>query len=82
MIISMANETANVLAATVLFFPSLSVMARRLHDTDKSAWWLLLNFIPLIGQIVLLVFCASRGTASTTALAQIRSQKTNNLTSL
>jgi len=38
------------------FVPSLAVMVRRLHDTDRSGWWVLINFIPLIGAIVLLVF--------------------------
>ena len=34
---------------------------RRLHDTGKSGWWLLLWFVPLVGLIVLLVFFASPG---------------------
>ncbi len=45
--------------ATLL--PSLAVGARRLHDTDRSGWWLLIGFIPVIGLIVLIVFFASRG---------------------
>jgi uncharacterized membrane protein YhaH (DUF805 family) len=36
--------------------PSLAVTARRLHDTNRSGWWQLLYFVPLIGVIVLLVF--------------------------
>ena len=36
--------------------PSIAVTVRRLHDTDRSGWWILLNFIPLIGSIVILVF--------------------------
>jgi uncharacterized membrane protein YhaH (DUF805 family) len=36
--------------------PSIAVGVRRLHDTDRSGWWLLIAFIPLIGAIVLLVF--------------------------
>ncbi|QSX29232.1 DUF805 domain-containing protein [Shewanella cyperi] len=39
-----------------LLLPSLAVGARRLHDTGRSGWWQLLNFIPVIGWIVLLVF--------------------------
>ncbi|MDC0761036.1 MULTISPECIES: DUF805 domain-containing protein [Brevibacillus] len=39
-----------------VLLPSLSVTARRLHDTGKSGWWILLSFIPLIGAIVLLIF--------------------------
>ena len=39
-----------------LMIPSLSVTVRRLHDTGRSAWWLLLGLVPIIGGIVLLVF--------------------------
>ncbi|MBO2693327.1 DUF805 domain-containing protein [Shewanella algae] len=39
-----------------LLLPSIAVAARRLHDTDRSGWWQLLAFIPIIGWIVLLVF--------------------------
>jgi uncharacterized membrane protein YhaH (DUF805 family) len=44
------------LAALALLLPSLSVAIRRLHDTDRTGWWLLIELIPLIGAIVLLVF--------------------------
>lgn len=43
--------------ATLL--PSLAVAARRLHDADRSAWWLLLCLLPIIGWIILIVFLAS-----------------------
>lgn len=43
-----------------LIVPSLSVFVRRLHDTGKSAWWLLLQFVPF-GGFVLLVFAVTRG---------------------
>ena len=36
--------------------PGLAVGVRRLHDTNRSGWWLLISFIPFIGAIVLLVF--------------------------
>ena len=42
--------------------PSLAVGFRRLHDTDRSAWWLLIAFIPLIGGVALLVFYCLPGT--------------------
>ena len=47
----------------VALLPSLAVGARRLHDIDRSGWWLLIGFIPLIGLIVLIVFFATRGQA-------------------
>ncbi|MEH0194624.1 DUF805 domain-containing protein [Caulobacter sp. CCNWLY153] len=45
-----------------MFIPSLAVSFRRLHDTDRSAWWILIGLIPLIGAIVLLVFYILPGT--------------------
>jgi uncharacterized membrane protein YhaH (DUF805 family) len=44
-----------------VLLPSLAVGFRRLHDTGRSAWWLLIGIIPLIGGIVLLVFTVSEG---------------------
>lgn len=45
------------------FLPSLAVAVRRLHDTDRSGWWYLLVFLPVIGFIVLIIFFVQRGTA-------------------
>jgi len=42
--------------------PNIALGIRRLHDTDKSGWWLLIALIPLVGAIVLLVFYATSGT--------------------
>lgn len=50
--------------ATLAFLvPSIAVGIRRLHDRDKSGWWLLLGLVPLIGGIILLVWYVQRGTA-------------------
>jgi uncharacterized membrane protein YhaH (DUF805 family) len=43
------------------FLPSIAVTARRLHDTDRSGWWQLLYFFPVVGWIILIVFCAEAG---------------------
>ncbi|MFJ5717755.1 DUF805 domain-containing protein [Neobacillus sp. NPDC093127] len=40
--------------ATIL--PSLAVTVRRLHDTGRSGWWMLINWVPFVGGIVFLVF--------------------------
>jgi len=40
----------------VTIVPALAVLVRRLHDTGKSGWWVLVGFLPLVGAIVLLVF--------------------------
>ncbi len=42
--------------ALAILIPFLAVSVRRLHDTDRSGWWLLIILIPLIGAIVILVF--------------------------
>jgi uncharacterized membrane protein YhaH (DUF805 family) len=39
--------------------PGLAVTVRRLHDTGRSGWWILVILVPLLGPIVLLVFAAS-----------------------
>jgi uncharacterized membrane protein YhaH (DUF805 family) len=44
------------LYSLAILLPSLAVTVRRLHDTGRSAWWLLIGLIPLIGAIILLVF--------------------------
>ncbi len=46
-----------------VLIPSIAVSIRRLHDTGRSGWWLLLAFIPLVGAIVLIVFFAMEGHA-------------------
>lgn len=47
--------------ALAMLIPSLAAAVRRLHDGDRSGWWLLIAFIPLIGTIVLLVFMILEG---------------------
>lgn len=49
------------LISLVLLLPGLAVSARRLHDTNRSGWWLLIALIPLVGIIILIVWWASRG---------------------
>ena len=39
-----------------VLIPTIAVFVRRLHDTNRSGWWWLISFIPLIGAVVLLVF--------------------------
>lgn len=45
-----------------LIVPGIAVAVRRLHDTNKSGWWLLLCFVPFVGSIVILVFMCLEGT--------------------
>jgi uncharacterized membrane protein YhaH (DUF805 family) len=45
-----------LLVALALVIPSFCVAIRRLHDTGRSGWWLLIGLIPLIGALVLIYF--------------------------
>ena len=45
-----------------MLIPSLAVTVRRLHDINKSGWWVLLYFIPVLGDIVLFIFTVLKGT--------------------
>jgi len=40
----------------VALIPSIAVAVRRLHDTGKSGWWLLIGLVPFIGWVILIVF--------------------------
>ena len=40
----------------ICLLPSISVGVRRLHDTNRSGWWLFITLIPLVGQLILLFF--------------------------
>jgi uncharacterized membrane protein YhaH (DUF805 family) len=57
------NEEAGIGLFSGLFalgtmVPGLAVTVRRLHDTNRSGWWVLIGIIPIIGDIALLVFAA------------------------
>lgn len=41
--------------------PRLAVAVRRLHDIDRSGWWILIGLVPLIGWIVLIIWYCQRG---------------------
>lgn len=52
-----AGDAVTILVGLAFLLPQLGVQARRLHDTGKSAWWLLLHLICFIGSVVLLILC-------------------------
>ena len=45
----------------VNFIVMLSASVRRLHDTGRSGWWVLLGLIPVLGTIILIIFYAQKG---------------------
>ena len=48
-----------------ILIPSIAVSVRRLHDMDRTGWWVLISLVPLIGWIVLLVFHVQDSTPGT-----------------
>lgn len=60
-LVSVTNVTAFAYLGTIyslaVLIPGFAVLFRRLHDTGRSGWWWLIVFIPLIGAIVLIIFC-------------------------
>lgn len=56
------NGPLEILLSLGTLIPSLAVTVRRLHDLDKSGWWLLILLVPFIGAFVLLVFMCIEGT--------------------
>ncbi len=51
------------LVSLVFILPVLAVSVRRLHDTDRSGWWVLLGLVPVVGFIVLIIWYCTKGTA-------------------
>ncbi len=45
-----------ILYVLAIIIPGMAMAVRRLHDTGKSGWYLLIGLIPLIGTIILIVF--------------------------
>ncbi len=52
----------SLIVALGLLAPNICVAIRRMHDKDKSGWWLLIAFVPLIGFLYILYLFVTRGT--------------------
>ncbi len=50
-----------LLYSLFVLIPGLAVSVRRLHDIDKTGWWVLIGLIPVIGTIVLIIFTVRGG---------------------
>ncbi|MBI2800391.1 MAG: DUF805 domain-containing protein [Gammaproteobacteria bacterium] len=63
--LSVISDKLSIAFTLATLLPYFAVTARRLHDTDRSGWLQLLGFIPIIGWILLIVWCAQEGKRST-----------------
>jgi uncharacterized membrane protein YhaH (DUF805 family) len=50
------TSIAMMVASLALLWPALAIQAKRWHDVDKSAWWILINLVPVVGGLIALVF--------------------------
>ena len=57
MVLRSVSSNLSALFSLATFLPSIAVTARRLHDIDRTGWWQLLYFLPIVGWIVLIIFC-------------------------
>lgn len=58
-IVDSVLDTSGILSglySLAVLIPSIAVSIRRLHDTNRSGWWLLIALVPIVGAITLLVF--------------------------
>jgi uncharacterized membrane protein YhaH (DUF805 family) len=53
---SSSGGVINTIASLALLLPSIAVAIRRLHDTSRIGWWILIGLIPIVGWIILIVF--------------------------
>jgi uncharacterized membrane protein YhaH (DUF805 family) len=51
-----AATMALPIASLLALWPSLAISAKRWHDVDKSAWWILIALVPVVGGLIALVF--------------------------
>ena len=58
---SIVSHSLAGLAAIALLLPSFSVAARRLHDAGRTAWWLLVGLVPVVGPLLLLYWFVQPG---------------------
>lgn len=60
-VLSFISDILTSLYSLAVLLPALGVSVRRLHDSGKTGWWLLLGFIPVVGTLILIVLMALEG---------------------
>ncbi len=59
---AIGTQITTSLFGLATFLPTLAVAVRRLHDIDRSGWWIIVSLIPLIGWIILIIWYCTKGT--------------------
>jgi len=58
------NEDVATIAMLITLIPNIAVSVRRLHDIDRSGWWMLIALIPIIGILLLLFWATQEGSSA------------------
>ena len=66
--LSLFSNALSGLFSLATVVPSIAAAARRLHDTNRSGWWQLIVFLPVVGMVVLIVFLAQDGKSDTSGV--------------
>lgn len=56
-----ATGSLSLIFTVLTMFPNFTVQVRRLHDVDRSGWWMLLNLVPLVGFLIILFWMVQPG---------------------
>ncbi len=59
---AIGKQIITSLFGLAVLLPGLGVTVRRLHDLDRTGWWIFLGLIPLVGAIILIIWFCSKGT--------------------
>ncbi|MBA1156686.1 DUF805 domain-containing protein [Microvirga mediterraneensis] len=57
------TSALSLVVALATLVPTLSAGARRLHDTGRPGWWLLVAIIPIVGGLYVIYLCCQPGTS-------------------
>ena len=60
-VMSDANEFFSYLWMFLPVLPVSTLVARRLHDINRTGWWFLINAIPIVGGVILIFWCCKKG---------------------
>lgn len=74
-LIGMEFPILTMIYTLAVFLPAIAVAVRRLHDIERSGYWVLMGLIPVIGTIGLLVFLCQKGTSGSNRYGNDPTQK-------